>query len=150
MSRFTWEPPTKLELGEGRARPRTAPDLLRELGVEGAPPSQQRQAVNGWLLEHSADDLMRVSLRRKGLPAASVDVALPSRRHVRVMTGSATFVSGDAWTDNALLVFPRPRTEVVHYGFLPTRSSAYVVGTISDHAPDELQPERKRDGTPVS
>src|SRR5438874_9020619 len=97
MSRFLWEPPTKLELGESRSRPRTAPDLLRDLNVEAAPASAQREAVNGWLVNHPADDLMRISLRRKGLPVAPLDVPGPGRRHVHVMGGTATIVSEAPW-----------------------------------------------------
>jgi hypothetical protein len=148
MSRFSWQPPTRLELGETPSRPRTAPDLLRDLGVQNASLSVQRQAINGWLLGHSVDDLLRVSLRKKGLPASPLDVSAPSATHVHIIDGTAT-LSVDTWNENALVVFPRAPTQVPRT-FQPTSILKYVLATIREPTPDAPQPERRRDGTPVA
>lgn len=78
MDRFVWEPGERLTVGTN-VRPRTARDLLRELAVDQAPLSEQREAVEGWLLTTAEppDPLLRVSLERRGLPTSPVQFTPP-------------------------------------------------------------------------
>lgn len=149
MSRFAWEPPTTLDLGDDRSRPRTASDLLRDLGVETDPVWVQREAVYGWLSDwnNTVDDLLSLSLRRRGLPAGALDVPRESEQHVHVMSGTATMIAEDPWET---VVFAFPRRLQVTYTFQPTGGIHHVVSTIGDPAADSMQPVRRRDGTQVS
>jgi hypothetical protein len=149
MSRFAWTPPTKLKLGNEKSRPRTAPDLLDDLGVSAAPEQTQRQAVNSWLVGHPPDDLMQTSLRSKGLPTAPLTVAPASERYVHVMAGTATFVAEDTWHQSLFDVFPRYRPRQV-YVFHTTAFFDQVFNSVEGLDEDPFQPERRRDGTRVS
>lgn len=144
MSRFVWEPPTRLVLGEGPAPPRTARDLLADLGVKDASAEAQREAVYGWLLTPAgADDLMYTSLRRKGLPASPVDAVESKAEALSVVPGTATVVGVGAWAQSAF-VFPKRlagfRTDVVVV--VERDMDAVVWGGVGALA-NERQPERK-------
>jgi hypothetical protein len=150
MSRFAWEPPTRLKLGDQPPLPKTAADLLRDLGVENAPQSMQREAVNTWLLENPADKLLGVSLRKRGLPAAPIDVTPPSGVHVQVVPTTATIVSASPWYETNLILFPRAARFDVPRTFVPTAIVNHVVAATREPSPEEQQPDRRRDGTPVA
>jgi hypothetical protein len=143
-----WEPPTRLDL-DTRPRPRTAPDLLRDLGVQNALPAEQRSAVNGWLIENPADELLRVSLRRKGLPSAPLAVTAPSTRYVKVMGGTATIVSVNAWEEHSFVVFPKALTGV-RCSFFSTGAAECVIAGAREEAGETVQVRRLRDGTRVA
>jgi|SRR5579859_2858396 len=146
MSRFLWEPPTKLLLGDVKPHPRTALDLLSDLGVKSAPAAQQREAIFGWLAQNPPDDLMRVSLTKKGLPVSPLSVAEPSRDRARLMPGTVTIFTRTLWHSN--VIFPKVR-------LAPTSSVNFapVINHLladADNDPTDDQPERRLDGVRVA
>jgi hypothetical protein len=96
MSRFVWEPPERLYVGGPELRPRTAADLLDDLGVSEESPQVQREAVNAWLVRHSdeVDDLMRISLERSGFRSRSVQVDAWAGGHYSALRGAGTVLIG--------------------------------------------------------
>jgi hypothetical protein len=92
MDRFVWEPGERLTIGT-TARPRTARDLLRTLSVEHASPTEQREAVEGWLATNEPPDpLLRVSLERRGLPTSPVHFTPPGWGFVSVFIGATGMI----------------------------------------------------------
>lgn len=148
-SRFVWAPPTRLVLGEGPARPRTARDLLGDLGLRSAPTEVQREGVYAWLNQNAADRLMAVSLRRKGLPVSPVESITSNAEALAVTPGTATVVSVDPGAVSAFtLPKARPLSWRVEFTFATSIDDPFRGWQAS--LKDASEPERYVDGELVA